>query len=1025
MKTEIHWKGVTGSPADYECADGEQAGVLNLWMDEGDLKPVFPPLVQFKFPKGLEVRYVHKTKQMFRHVIFEDAAAKKFYWCDYPSEVGAVVSTDDLTEMSEMDYSELYEVNSVNNTLLVLTDSGIHHYLWKEDGYKYLGTHIPELPIQFGLQGQLGVDMQRAEGELDAYYGDNHHFQDIDAVTLQVFARLNKFVQESGREHNKFTLPFLVRYAYRLYDGNLTMHSAPVLMMTSSPHVLVTTPHDMAFASSYEYRQVMAAGMLHDLVYDVMTEASRTALQDWKDIVKSVDVFVSAPIYTYDQSGKVEQMDLVIDEDNTPHGMTDYMLSKVTDSVGTDMEPSEEEERKWQLDGYGVYSIDQMIRMTLWGNKESAYTPDWVRRSDIVIPEHPTTEASINSCRIGYVKLPWYSRETVADRLKDIHTFYLLKSIPVEELPESGIQTKVNMRDKYLVTLEECEVMTDEYMSHDILSAKGSYVYNSRMHYYNTQRTLYSDYSYSLLTSLSLSAEGNNLLRYGTRPFNIGSFERYPGSPNPMEYTVYRYYDVGELVGRVAAYRVAAYYDHDGEEKILTDGKDHYGLRPVNTEPQKADATTHKLTADVSTSFFAPIWYMYMPERNIKRVLIREQNLTEEFEINGEPTIYVFDNVRPHEMLNGSLQINASAIGSAAGTWEPQTTGEEFPQRSQDLTVEDGDNVVYVSEAGNPFMFKPSNIQTIATGRTIAFAAAVRPLSEGQFGQYPLYAFTTEGVYALSTNKDGTYGSVDAVTRDICTGKESIVQLDTSVVFAADRGVMQLEGIRAVCITDILGHGRPFRPVGTYGEAYKMPKLSEVITANNGFSNDHINQVRITEYMKGVRMSYDYTNQRLILFHPGIAYAYVYSIKDKAFGMMENRLDYPITSYPEAYAVMQPEGEERDFVDMTKLDMSARVKGFAVSRPLKMGSGDMMKTVNTLILRGVLDSKYNVMQVLYGSRDLVYWYPVFSSNDIYLRGFRGTPYKYFRLVMLTELGEGESLYGSTIQWEGRIDNQPR
>jgi len=50
---------------------------------------------------------------------------------------------------------------------------------------------------------------------------------------------------------------------------------------------------------------------------------------------------------------------------------------------------------------------------------------------------------------------------------------------------------------------------------------------------------------------------------------------------------------------------------------------------------------------------------------------------------------------------------------------------------------------------------------------------------------------------------------------------------------------------------------------------------------------------------------------------------------------------------------------------------------------------------------------------------------VWSSQDQYLRGFRGTPYKYFRLALICNLDEGERLYGFTVQYEPRYLNQPR
>ena len=39
------------------------------------------------------------------------------------------------------------------------------------------------------------------------------------SITNQVLAKINKFIAEESTQKGKFIFPFLVRYAYRLYDG--------------------------------------------------------------------------------------------------------------------------------------------------------------------------------------------------------------------------------------------------------------------------------------------------------------------------------------------------------------------------------------------------------------------------------------------------------------------------------------------------------------------------------------------------------------------------------------------------------------------------------------------------------------------------------------------------------------------------------------------------------------------------------------------------------------------------------------
>ena len=111
-------------------------------------------------------------------------------------------------------------------------------------------------------------------------------------------------------------------------------------------------------------------------------------------------------------------------------------------------------------------------------------------------------------------------------------------------------------------------------------------------------------------------------------------------------------------------------------------------------------------------------------------------------------------------------------------------------------------------------------------------------------------------------------------------------------------------------------------------------------------------------------------------------------------------------------------------VDFSHPDESVSVKGLLVSRPLKLDDGDILKTIDTIIQRGQF-RKGHVSSVLYGSRDLYNWSLVWSSKDHYLRGFRGTPYKYFRVTLVCNLEKDESITGCTVQFTPSLINQPR
>jgi ketol-acid reductoisomerase len=94
------------------------------------------------------------------------------------------------------------------------------------------------------------------------------------------------------------------------------------------------------------------------------------------------------------------------------------------------------------------------------------------------------------------------------------------------------------------------------------------------------------------------------------------------------------------------------------------------------------------------------------------------------------------------------------------------------------------------------------------------------------------------------------------------------------------------------------------------------------------------------------------------------------------------------------------------------------------SRPLKLDAAETLKTVYTAIQRGHF-RKGAVMTVLQGSRDLYNWFTIASSKDHAIRRIAGTPYKFFRLMLLCNLQKDESILGCSLQVNPKYTNRLR
>lgn len=373
-------------------------------------------------------------------------------------------------------------------------------------------------------------------------------------------------------------------------------------------------------------------------------------------------------------------------------------------------------------------------------------------------------------------------------------------------------------------------------------------------------------------------------------------------------------------------------------------------------------------------------------------------------------SLYVYNN---KGNLNQVL-INATSITSTE--WDAiNQKAADFAKNYSDSN--NNSSLIKVSEAENPMVFPAKNSVQVGSSIINALAANTRPISEGQFGEAPLYAFTDEGVWVLMTNQEGTYDARQPANRDICSNPKGILQIDDAVLFPTERGIMMQRGRDSECITDVLD-GYPFVFTQIFKNDYQKKLL-----ALGGISESDTQYIRFRTFLKKASLIYDYYDNRIIVFRPDYTYAYVYSLKSRMWGTMHNVFRSTVNSYPESYAINQ----SGKIVDVYVKEPSGSVSYFFCTRPLTLGQENIHKTIFKSIIRGYFRNaaKGKVGVVLYGSNDLFNWFYIHSSVNQLLAGMAGSPYKYFRFAVMGSLSYDESIHSVGTEFVVRLQNKLR
>lgn len=975
MQQSIRYRGLSLTPDEMAVENGALSLCGNLELHDGALRPSIvsgTPLSQSLTINGevAKMLYVHETGN-YRHLIA--IASSSIYWFMQDGTLGS------STPIKSFDYeSAVLSITSVGNTLVIVATDGIHYALWQDDGYLFLGQKPPFLELSFSVDPRNkpgdyelgGITSEGSkEGFYDAFQQTNYGCDDVfnkvngtsftsgdqvvnikddkqSDITQSIYAlvnRTNNLIAKQGR----FYASFFIRYCYRMFDGSMIMHSSPVFIPVQVPNsysvysvnvgfdkdkykhsTLTVTDAEVGWSDNDILVRVDAkkngfpiniskctfmyvprnAALYYTLQGDV------DKLKQWKDIIKSIDIFITPPVTNVDTSTKISILEIC------RRNYVMNLLENVSDHI--------------------LNSFKTELHNTLYGMVAVRFP----KKSD------NEYNNQLNSAGNG---------ESSKSNEQNISAFYKICSLPIDNLSRttgtlSGDEEElpVDKAAVYQVSLQE--QMKDDYKTHNFLTAKGSYVYNHRLNLFGVQEHLMSGFSRKVM-------------------FPKGTMLRSLES-------------------------------HLSIKKIVTELHTTSGTKYVEKNILDVDELDR-----IEPFMLANLVKFYPDSRAKKMVFFCET-------MDGKDAIYAFP-LKECKELNGAMHM---------GDFTEEIT--PYAVTSFDYTVDDVvdmSNKIYTSESDNAFYFPLNGINTVGIGTIQGIASTTRALSQGQFGQYPLMAFSTDGIWAMEVSSQGTYSSIHPISREVCSNPKSITQLDQSVLFATNRSLSRIAESQVVSMSDVL-NGPDFNIAGNLGKVLNFFEESEGDDENAKAIKAQIRQLidfssSPIDFFQRCQVVYDYKNSRIFCLDvsqlskeaAADTVALCYSIKDDAWStfLIKNVLT-AINSYPHPY-IQYRDGSVIVLDSGYNYEDETECHGIIVTRTLKFDEENAPNAI-TGYIHSLTSGTVPVMW-LYGSNDNQNWHYLGRCGGMKSSYMSSHSYRFFRIALYLKMKSMNQYFSTCLE----------
>lgn len=965
MEQRIEYKGMTSKPSDYQSEDGEMKLAVNAEYRDGGYHAVRIPKDVFLQHNGFEPMFVHIPSNS-----------------TYSIYIGSMKIEDDKTRK--------YKLSAI-----IKDNDSINKNEYKEitfsDAIEYNDKSIIG---NFCAIGNILVFTFNSKLHYAFYKDGSYELSKRLPPTLNIdFNILRRYEPNVGINSSDFKMPNSDEYTnYNMANVDDSYHSlwvkiddAKIVNSTEMTmcKLLNSSENVINFKNAVFSAYNSANAYLQKKGYLLNPVLLRYAyrLYDGTTIMPSAPILMFPPIKPilfYKEWNKHNRLTERADEP-----LSVYFEAYRIFASSTDNSVMEELSNKW---GGIIKSVDFFISPQIYTIESDELDFYMLDGSQKIEGLDYAPQRAIMS----------FKERNFKDSIMSTNSFHLICSIDVKDLSNNirksnGVNFPFTDKNKItpddLTSYTEKERLEESIYDNSEMEVGSILSFNNRICASVTRRLLNMDWGISHVEIYNetgrpqkkYDTEFNHETTYSSKKVEIDSIKELVSKKNTDELNMY----VKDCLGTLS-YRI----------KDEIDG-DYWSTNLMSTE-----------------SFPK---YFFSIDRRIESIGLISNNE------DGSKAIIKEFKLKTSDYLNMSYNIN--------GSYEQIEIKESDFQKFQNKPISIYTRgIVKLSEVNNPIVFKDGNSTRCGSGNVLSIVTNAHAVSQGQFGQYPIFAFCSDGVYAISIGTDGTLQNCSPYSYDIITNSKSVANIERDVYFTTEQGVVKIgnEGRQLLLHADNTIKYTYDNCINDHQEIFMNNAFNVILKIGNPPQ-----MVDLKKYLTtGSRIAYDYHHGRLIVYNPLHNYSYVMETESGMWSVMAQGFHSNLNVYEECLMVKEENTTDGDtqykVYNYSSDEVEENQKSYLISRPIKLGYPDVHKTINSIIQRGVFRRKNDVKQCLYGSNDLYNWIPVWSSDNIYLRGFRGTGYKYYRSILfIPEFKQDETLQGATITYEPRMTDKQR